>query len=142
MEQRISLVTLAVRDLDRATAFYERLGWRRSVREAERCAFFQCGGLALGLYPVADQARDLGLAADELVPPAGVVLAQNLRSREEVAALLAEAEAAGAEILRPAGAAFWGGWFGFFRDPDGHVWEIAWNPGFALDEAGNLTLPA
>jgi catechol 2,3-dioxygenase-like lactoylglutathione lyase family enzyme len=142
MEQRLSLVTLAVRDLARATAFYQRLGWRRSVRAAQGVAFFQCGGMALSLYPAADQARDLGLPAEALAPPAGVVLAHNVRHREEVALVLAEAEAAGAEILRPAGEAAWGGWYGFFRDPEGHLWEVAWNPGFALDAAGNLALPA
>lgn len=141
MEQRLSLVTLVVRDLARATAFYERLGWTRSVRAAEGVAFFQCGGMALGLYPLADQARDLGLPPEALAPPAGVVLAHNVRAREEVAALLAEAEAAGAEILRPAGKADWGGWFGFFRDPEGHLWEVAWNPAFPLDAEGRLTLP-
>lgn len=141
MEQRLSIITLAVRDLARATAFYERLGWHRSLRQAEGVAFFQCGGLGLSLYPVENQARDLGVPAETMAPPAGVVLAHNVRSKEAVAEVLAEAKAAGAEILRSAGEAFWGGWYGFFRDPDGHLWEVAWNPGFALDAEGNLSLP-
>src|SRR5690554_6737623 len=141
MEQRLTLVTLAVRDLARAVAFYERLGWRRALKAAEGVAFFQCGGLGLSLYPVADQARDAGLPVEALAPPAGVVLAHNVRTPEAVDAALAEAEAAGAEILRPAGEAFWGGRYGFFRDPEGHLWEVAWNPGFPLDADGNLSLP-
>jgi len=141
MEQRISLITLAVRDLARATAFYERLGWRRALKGAEGVTFFQWGGLGLSLYPVEDQARDANLPAEAMTPPAGVVLAYNVRREEEVDAVMAEAEAAGAEILRPAGKAFWGGRYGFFRDPEGHCWEVAWNPGFPLDEAGKLTIP-
>ncbi|SMF64612.1 hypothetical protein SAMN06265365_12340 [Tistlia consotensis] len=141
MEPRITLVTLAVRDLARATAFYERLGWTQRVRAAEGVAFFQAGGLGLSLYPLEEQARDLGLPAEAMAPPAGVVLAHNVRTRDEVAAVLAEAEAAGAEILKPAAEAFWGGWFGFFRDPEGHLWEVAWNPGFALADDGSLALP-
>lgn len=141
MEQRLSLVTLVVRDLARATAFYERLGWRRALSGAEGVAFFQLGGVGLALYPLPDQARDLGLPEAALSPPAGVVLAHNVRRREEVAERLAEAEAAGAEIVQPAADASWGGRTGCFRDPEGHLWEVAWNPGFPLDEAGNLTIP-
>ena len=140
MDQRISLVTLGVSDLARSIAFYEALGWRRSVRGAEGVAFFQCGGMAMGLYPFADLAKDCGL------PPAAggtaaMSVACNVASRDEVDAVLAEAEAAGAEIVRPAADAFWGGYTGYFRDLDGHLWEIAWNPGFALADDGAITLP-
>ncbi len=141
MEQRVTLVTLGVQDLSRSTAFFERLGWRRAMRQAEGVAFFQCGGIAISLYPRED------LAADAGVPAAGsgfsgITLAHNARSQGEVDAVLAEAEAAGAAIVKPAQTVFWGGYSGYFRDLDGHLWEVAWNPGFALDDAGAVTLPA
>ena len=140
MEQRVSLITLGVADLDRARTFYERLGWKRSVRKAEGVVFFQAGCLALALYPRAE------LAADANVPAAGsgfsgITLAYNARSLAEVDAVLKEAVAAGAALLKPAHEAFWGGYLGYFADPDGHVWEVAWNPQFALGPDGAVTLP-
>lgn len=140
MEQRLTLVTLGVADLDRACAFYERLGWRRSVRAAEGARFFQMGGVALGLYPRAALAEDAAVEND-CGGFSGVTIAQNVRSREDVSKLLAEAASAGAEITKPAQDVFWGGHHGYFRDPDGHLWEIAWNPGFALDADGAVSLP-
>lgn len=143
MEQRLTLVTLGVADLARSTAFYEALGWQRSVRAAEGVAFFQLGGIALGLYPAADLAADAGIAPPEAgaPPTGGVTLAHNTRSREAVDAVLAEAAAAGGRLVKPAVEAVWGGYSGYFADPDGHLWEVAWNPGFPLDSAGNVTLP-
>lgn len=140
MEQRISLVTLGVRDLAASTVFFEGLGWRRSVREAEGVAFFQCGCMAFALWPWTNLAEDAG------VPPersgaGGFALAYNARTREEVDAVMAHAAALGATITKPAVEMFWGGYSGYFRDLDGHLWEVAWNPGFALDAAGALTLP-
>lgn len=140
MEQRISLITLGVQDLEKSTAFFERLGWQRSVKAATGVSFFQCGGLAFSLFPLED------LAQDARVPVqrsgfGGFALAHNVRSKDAVDAVLAEAALAGAEIVRPAGEAFWGGYTGYFRDLDGHLWEIAWNPGFPLDESGALHLP-
>jgi len=140
MEQRLSLVTLGVADLDRSRAFYEKLGWRRSVREAEGVAFFQAGGMALGLYPRAALAEDANLPAGG-GGFCGVALAHNTRTREEVDAVLAEAVAAGASLLKPAQKAFWGGYHGYFADPDGYPWEVAWNPGFAMAEDGSIRLP-
>tara|TARA_R110000787_G_scaffold15656_4_gene48525 strand:- start:679 stop:1104 length:426 start_codon:yes stop_codon:yes gene_type:complete len=140
MEQRLSLVTLGVRDLARSVRFFEALGWRRSMRAAEGVAFFQCGGLAFGLYPFDALAADAGVPAAQ-GGSAAIALAHNARTRDAVDAVMAEAAAAGAEIVKPAEEAFWGGYSGYFRDPDGHLWEIAWNPGFALDETGALTLP-
>ncbi len=140
MEQRISLITLGVNDLAKSTAFFERLGWRRSVKQAQGVSFFQCGGVAISLYP------RLKLAADAGTPPdgrgfSGVTLAYNARSKQDVDAVLAEATSAGATIVKPAQEAFWGGYSGYFRDLDGHLWEVAWNPGFLLDDAGAVTLP-
>lgn len=140
MEQRLSLVTLGVTDLARSRAFYERLGWRRSVREAEGVAFFQMGGIALSLYPRDALAGDAGVSPDGS-GFAGFALAHNVRTRDEVDSVLAEAVAAGATSLRPAADAFWGGYSGCFADPDGFVWEIAWNPGFAVDGEGAIRLP-
>lgn len=140
MEQRISLVTLGVADLERSRAFYERLGWKPSGASSEGVVFFQAGGMALALYPRTDLAKDARVPADG-EGFAGFSLAYNTRSRENVNAVLAEAKAAGAKILKPAEEAFWGGYSGYFADPDGFAWEVAWNPGFAIAEDGSLRLP-
>lgn len=141
MEQRISLVTLGVENLERSRAFYERLGWRRSMSSAEGVVFFQMrGGIAFALYPRNDLAKDA-----EIVPDGrgfrGVALAYNTRSPEEVDAVLAEAEAAGAKLLKAAQKAFWGGYSGYFSDPDGHLWEVAWNPSFQVSADGSIQIP-
>lgn len=141
MEQRLTLVTLGVADLERAVAFYDALGWRRSVRDAPGVAFYQAGSIAFSLYPRTELAKDAGVSPDGGGFP-GFALAHNVRSREEVDTTLAEAEAAGATIIKPAAEAFWGGYSGYFADPDGFLWEVAWNPGFALDQDGAVTLPA
>jgi len=140
MEQRFTLVTLGVHDLAASTRFFERLGWRRSVREAQGVAFYQCGGAALGLYPRADLARDAGVSP-EGQGFAGMAIAYNTRTKDEVDVVLAEAEAAGGKIVKAAETAEWGGYSGYFRDLDGFLWEVAWNPGFPLDERGAVTLP-
>lgn len=140
MEQRISLITLGVRDLDQARAFYEKLGWKRAFFGAEGVAFFQAGGMALALYPRRDLAKDAGVE-EQGSGFAAVELALNVRSKEEVDAVMAEAEAAGARITMPAREAFWGGYTGHFADPEGFLWEVAWNPGFQLKEDGSLVLP-
>ena len=139
MEQRLSLVTLGVADLERSRRFYEDgLGWRRGNAHAE-VVFFQLGGAILGLF-----SRD-ALAADARLPAAGsgfggITLAYNARTRAEVDAVLAEAQAAGARILKPAEDAFWGGYSGYFADPDGHPWEVAWNPEWTIAEDGSVSL--
>ena len=140
MEQRLTLITLGVNDLARSTAFFERLGWQQSVREAEGAAFFQCGSIAFGLYPFDALAADAGVPS-ERSGFEGFAIAHNARTKDEVDSLLAEAEAAGATIVKPAEEVFWGGYSGYFADLDGHLWEIAWNPGFVLDETGAVTLP-
>jgi catechol 2,3-dioxygenase-like lactoylglutathione lyase family enzyme len=140
MEQRISLVTLGVADLQRSRQFYERLGWKRAMRAAEGIVFFQAGGMALALYPRRRLAADAAVSLDSAGFP-GMALAYNARSREEVDAVLAEAEAAGATVLKNAREAFWGGYSGYFADPDGFPWEVAWNPGFQIAADGSLRLP-
>ncbi len=139
MEQRVSLVTLAVSDIARARTFYERLGWRG--RELEETVFFQAGGMVIVLWGRDQLADDAGVPVGTPVPFGGVALAQNVRSPVEVDAVLAAAEAAGATITRPAATTFYGGYAGYFADPDGHLWEVAHNPGFTLEADGALTLP-
>jgi predicted lactoylglutathione lyase len=138
MEQRVSLVTLGVEDLARATAFYAALGWHG--QEAQETAFFQAGPLAIVLWSRDKLAEDSGIE-DDGGSFGGIALAQNVRSREEVDAIVAAAGAAGATVTRAPAETFYGGYAGVFRDPDGHLWEIAHNPGFTLAEDGALVLP-
>jgi hypothetical protein len=141
MEQRFSIVTLGVSDLKQSSGFYQRLGWRPSAASNEDIVFFQAGGAALALYPRAALAKDANLPA-EGQGFGGITIAYNARSEEEVDAVLAAAEAAGARILKPAQKAFWGGYSGYFSDPDGFVWEIAYNPLFPISAEGNIALSA
>jgi hypothetical protein len=139
MEQRLSLITLGVADVTRSRRFYEALGWRASGASREEVAFFQLGGIVLALWGRAE------LAEDAEVPDSpgfgGVALAHNARTLEAVDAILEEARAAGARILKPARATSWGGYAGYFADLDGHPWEVAWNPHFPLRPDGSLQLP-
>lgn len=139
MEQRISLITLGVADLSRARTFYESLGWRG--QQVENTVFFQAGAMALVLWHEDDLAGDVGLERSPQQKFRGVALAHNVRSREDVDAVVATAEAAGAEITQPPAETFYGGYAGYFTDPDGHAWEIAYNPGFPLSADGSLTIP-
>lgn len=140
MEARLSLVTLGVESIAASRAFYERLGWTASGASQGDVVFFQLNGLALGLFPRRLLAEDAGVPD---TPPgfSGVSLAQNCRSVEAVDALFAEAVAAGAKAVKPPQHVVWGGYSGYFSDPDGHLWEVAFNPHFALDPGGALTLP-
>ncbi|MGC4780197.1 VOC family protein [Micromonospora zamorensis] len=139
MEQRISLVTLGVSDVARAKAFYEQLGWHG--QEVEETVFLQAGGLALVLWSRQKLAADAGISDRRTDGFGGVTLAQNVRSREEVDELMATATKAGGTVTMPARETFYGGYAGYFADPDGHLWEIAWNPGFTLAADGTLTVP-
>ncbi len=138
MEPRVSLVTLGVADLARAKAFYAALGWEG--QEVQETVFVQAGPLAVVLWSRAKLAEDSGIE-DDGGGFGGMALAQNVRSRDEVDAIVAAAAAAGATVTRPPAETFYGGYAGVFRDPDGHVWEIAHNPGFTLAEDGALVLP-
>lgn len=140
MHQRINLVTLGVSDVQASAAFYERLGWRRSGASLEEVVFFDAGGVAFALFGRGP------LAEDAAVPAEGsgfraVTLALNVSGRAEVDATIAEAEAAGATITKRAEEVFWGGYSGYFADPDGHLWEVAHNPLWPLTEDGRLLLP-
>lgn len=146
MHPRVSLITLGISDLARSRSFYEALGFKASSASQDDVVFFQmAGGVVLALWP------HHRLAEDAQVPKAergsggaqfsSISLAHNVRSAAEVDAVLAEAARAGARILKPGGKVFWGGYTGYFADPDGYLWEVAWNPGFAMDGSGGLQLP-
>lgn len=140
MEQRISLITLGVDDLARARCFYEQgLGWRVGMAVEGEVAFFQLNGLILSLYPRAALAQDAGVA-ETGSGFAGITLAHNVRSEHEVDSVLSEAARAGGRIFKPASRTEWGGYSGYFADPDGHLWEVAHNPGFPIDAEGNTRL--
>ena len=129
MEPRISLITLGVRDLERARRFYrDGLGLPERSESNDRVSFLQLRGVVLALYGRADLVRDAGLE-DNGTGFAGVSIAHNVVSREAVDAALAEAVGAGARLVKAGEDTFWGGYVGYFTDPDGYLWEVAWNPG-------------
>jgi catechol 2,3-dioxygenase-like lactoylglutathione lyase family enzyme len=138
VEQRVSLITLGVSDLPRSRRFYEGLGWATGARPEDDVVFFQAGGMILALWSRAALAEDSGV--EDGGGWGGVTLAHNVRSPEEVDAVLAEAEAAGATIVRPGAETFWGGYSGVFLDPDGHPWEVAHNPHWQIAEDGSTRL--
>lgn len=138
MDQRLSLVTLAVADVAASRAFYERLGWTAHAWSNPHIAFFQTGRMVVALYGKDALAADTGLRDAR---PGGITLALNVPTREAVAAGLEEVVAAGATLLKPATEMPWGGVTGYFTDPDGHPWEISWLPDPALADDGGLILP-
>jgi uncharacterized protein len=139
VEQRVSLITLGVTDVERARAFYEGLGWTTRAAPGDDVVFFPAGGMVVALW-----SRDK-LAEDSAVEDAGgwggVTLAYNTRSPEEVDAVIEEARAAGAQIPREPGETFWGGYSAMFVDPDGHAWEVAHNPRWTIKDDGSIELP-
>ena len=141
LEPYVSLITLGVEDLDRALTFYrDGLGWPVSGASGEDVAFLRTGGIVLSLY-----LRDK-LAEDARIDPdgagfRGITLAHNVPEREDVDRAIETAVAAGARLVKPAEDVFWGGRSGYFADPDGHLWEVAWNPGFPLGPGGYPELP-
>ncbi len=142
MEQRLSVVGLEVADIPRSRDFYETgLGWRVSSRSNEQIVFLQLGGIVLSLFPERLLAEDATVADDRRGSFRGVTLAYNTRSRDEVDSVLQFAADAGARIVKPAQEVFWGGYSGYFADPDAHLWEVAWNPFWELSESGELLLP-
>jgi uncharacterized protein len=141
VEPRLSLLTLGVDDVARSRRFYEALGFAASGPSNDDVAFYMAGGVVLSLYSRAALVRDTGLT-DDKAGFSGITLAHNVRSEPEVAAVLAEAVAAGGRLVKASHKVFWGGTIGYFADPDGHLWEVAYNPDFPFDQAGNLQLPA
>jgi predicted lactoylglutathione lyase len=137
---RLTLLTLGVKDIAKSAAFYEALGFRRKARGSDGVAFFEAGGLILSLWS-AEQ-----LADDAKVTPEGsgfrsVSLAWNCACSEDVDVALERAVTLGAKLLRPPQQVFWGGYTGYFADPDGHIWEVAYNPHFPMTDDGQLLLP-
>ncbi|HEY9458088.1 MAG TPA: VOC family protein [Gaiella sp.] len=140
MEQRVSLVTLGVRDLAKARAFYEALGWRSGAAPADNVVFFQAGGLVVALWGRAELAEDS--TVEDAGGWGGITLAYNVSSPGEVDAVIEEARAAGATIGREPAATFWGGYSAVFLDPEGHPWEIAHNPHWTIGPDGSTSLGA
>ena len=140
MEQRISIITLGVASLERSRQFYERIGWRCSKPQSDGIVFFQAGGMAVALYPREELAKDANVAPQGSGFQ-GISLAYHARNRSEVDSVLAAAVAAGAKLLKPAQEAFWGGYSGYFSDPDGFLWEVAWNPSFPIAADGSIRIP-
>jgi hypothetical protein len=141
MRQKFSVITLGVNDFNRALNFYEKgLGWKKSSASQGDIAFFSLGGMALALYP-----KHL-LAEDATVSPegkgfSGITISHNAKSEKEVDEVLAEVKKLGATIVKPAQKVFWGGYSGYFRDPEGYLFEVAFNPFWELDENDNVILP-
>jgi catechol 2,3-dioxygenase-like lactoylglutathione lyase family enzyme len=138
VEQRVSLVTLGVADLARARAFYEALGWTTGAAPDDDVVFFQAGGTIVALWDRRRLAEDSGV--ENGGGWGGVTFAYNVRSPEQVDAVIEEARAAGARIAREGAATFWGGYSGVFVDPDGHPWEVAHNPHWTLADDGSVRL--
>src|SRR5580765_5369870 len=140
MKQTVSLITLGVTDYERAKAFYAALGWSPAL-EVQETAFFQANGIVLCLWARDKLAADTGVV-DDGAGWSGITLAHNVASPGEVEALIEDARRNGATITREPAETFYGGYAGVFRDPDGHAWEVAHNPGFGLTPAGDIVLPA
>jgi predicted lactoylglutathione lyase len=139
MDQRLSLITLGISDLERAREFYEALGWKTGAEEADDVVFFQAGGMVLALWDRGKLAEDS--AVTDTSGWGGVTLAYNTRSIDEVDEVIEEARKAGATIGREPAETFWGGYSGIFIDPDGHPWEVARHPRWTIEEDGSLTIP-
>jgi len=140
MDQRISIVTLGTNDMDRAVAFWEAMGWPRRAKAFTAIAMFQCGPVAFAIYPFDKLADDCGMT-DRGRGFGGFTIAHNMPSKAAVDALLETAVANGATLQKPAHEAFWGGYSGYFLDPDGHPWEVAYNPFVAMGPNGEMLLP-
>jgi uncharacterized protein len=138
---RLTLLTICVSDLARSAAFYEALGFRRLARNAAGVAFFDAGGVILSLWSASEMGKDAGIAVERPKGFRDVSLAWNVASTDEVDRGMTRAVAVGARALRKPETAFWGGYTAYFADPDDHIWEIAYNPGFPLSDDGRLMLP-
>ena len=138
---RISIVTLGVRDLGAASAFYGALGWERCSSSGDEIVWFRTGGTYLGLFPWHELAADANRPGEPQPAFGGITLAINVERPEDVTPALESAVAVGGTLLQPARKMDWGGTSGYFADPDGHPWEIAHNPFFPMDEHGAITIP-
>ncbi len=142
MEQRVSMITLGVADLRRAIDFYETVvGWKAAPGPPE-IAFFDLGGLVFSLYPLEALAKDMNGPAVTGTGGRTFALAYNARSKEEVDAIFARLKGKGATILKEPEDVFWGGYSGYFADPDGHAWEVAYNPFWKIGADGRVSMTA
>ncbi|MBT4890027.1 MAG: VOC family protein [Rhodospirillales bacterium] len=142
MEQRLSMITLGVADLSHAKFFYENVvGWQAEPGPSE-IAFFDLGGTVFALYPHKDMAKDMNMAVSQTpaTPYQGYALAHNVRSIEDVDAVFFQLRDNGATINKEPEKAFWGGYSGYFSDPDGHMWEVAYNPFWKIKEDGRISM--
>ncbi len=140
MRQKLNLITLGVDDFERSVAFYENgLGWKRSVKSMPGLALFQLGGIVLALHPRHELAEDTTLPYEPSTF-AGMTLSHNTRSENEVDEVLKQVELLGGTIVKPGQKVYWGGYSGYFKDPDGHLFEVAYNPFWEMDAEGNLVL--
>jgi len=139
MEQRISLITLGVADVARARRFYEALGWHAAAASTEGLVYFDLGTVTFALFGRGPQARNAGLT-DDGARFAGITLTHQVRRQEEIYQLLGRVKAAGGTVLKNPEKVPWGGYAGWFCDPDGHPWEVAWSPNLRLDAQGHLRL--
>lgn len=141
MEARVNMITLGVADLPRSIRFYrDGLRFQSDANDTDDIAFFATTGTRLGLYPLDKLAEDIGPHVKPQRGFSGITLIHNVRTKQEVAEVLALAEKAGAKIEKPAQDTFWGGHSGYFSDPDGYYWEVAWAPNFKLDAQGHLEM--
>ena len=138
VEQRVSLITLGVRDLARARAFYEALGWHTNAAPEDDVVFFQTAGMVVALWGRDELAKDT--AVEDTGGWGGVTLAHNVRSPSEVDAVLDEVRGAGGTVVRDGAETFWGGYSGAFVDPEGHAWEVAHNPHWTIEPDGSITI--
>jgi catechol 2,3-dioxygenase-like lactoylglutathione lyase family enzyme len=138
---RLSIVTIGVTDLARSVAFYEALGWERCASSQDAISWFRMTGSYIGLFPYDELAKDAAIASPQKGSFGGITLAMNVGTEAAVDAALQAAEKAGASLLKPAEHAEWGGYSGYFADPDGTPWEVAYNPHFPLDAEGRVTIP-
>ena len=139
MESRISLLTLAVRDLARSKEFYEALGFKTTWAVEKGVIFFKTQGTVLALYPYPDLVKDIGVAG-EGIGFGGITIAHNTREKSEVDEIMEKVRGAGGKIVKQPTEAFWGGYSGYFADPDGHLWEVAWGA-FPFKADGSLDIP-
>ncbi|MGV8939201.1 MAG: VOC family protein [Allorhizobium sp.] len=140
LDKRISIVTLGVADVARSTEFYQKLGWKRSSASQDSVTFIQLKGTVLALFSRSALAADAGVD-DSAAGFSGVTLAHNVSSPTGVDAVVKYAVSCGATLVKKPEKVFWGGYSGYFADPDGHLWEVAHNPFFPMDEYGHIVLP-
>ncbi len=141
-DAHLSMITLGVSDLQRSIAFYEKLGFQRKRKALDSIGFFQAGACAIAVWPSEELAKDANVASEGMAESFHeFTLGWNCHSKPDVDAVIAKARLAGGIVRKPAQDVFWGGYSGYFSDPDGHLWEVAYNPHFPLSDDGRLMLP-